>query len=454
MQFLGESMLLSLAAFLLALLWVQLSLPAFNTMTNKVLALSYLLDLKLVLIYTGLFLLTGLLAGFYPALVLSGFDPARTLYGRQSFMGKNYLSKGLVVLQFVLSIFLIVATLTIFSQFDYLTTYNLGYNDQHVVMVRTPRMDSRKTNLIKEELLRNSAIEKVGTRQGGSWGTLAQADGKEIEFAFDHIDHSYLSVFDIQMAQGRGFSPEFPGDSTESVLINEAFARKTGWTEPLGKKVDFFYNEKVYTVVGVVKDYHFASLEEEIKPQLFIFDPKYPYGELAIKIKPEKSSETLAFIEKTYTSMFPFTPYEYQFKDEINRLQYESEEKWKQIISFSAFLTIFISCIGLFGLATLSAEKRTKEIGIRKVLGAQVSGIVMLLSSDFLKLVGLAALIAFPAAWWAMNRWLENYPYHIEVGLWIFASAALLSLIVSLLTVSVQALRAAVANPVKSLKIE
>jgi len=452
-QFLGESFLLCFAAFLLAIVLVQLLLPFFNEVSNKSLAFSYLLDVKLITGYVLLFLLTGLLAGFYPAIVLSKFSPVQTLYGRMRFASKNYLSKSLVVLQFALATFLIISTLIIYSQFNYLTHFDLGYNDKQVARVNAGDMDRTKYELLRNTLLRNSSIEAVSADQGGRWGTLAHINqGKEAHFDFKIVDENFLPLFQIPVIKGRNFSKNILSDSAQGVIINESFAKEAGWKDPLGQVIDFFYLNKQYTVIGVIRDYHYLSLNEKIGPQIFVTNPRYQYRDVFMKIKPGHAAEALKYISATFKSLFPFQPYQYNFKDEENAKQYDSEAKWKQIISFGAILTIFISCIGLFGLATLSAEKRTKEIGIRKVLGASVGVIIQKLSADFLKLVILATLIAIPASWWAMDKWLQNYPYRISINGWLFAFSLLLVLLVALLTMSFQVIKAAVANPVKSLK--
>lgn len=453
-QFLGESFFLAFCSFLLAIILVIAVLPFFNTLANKALSFSYLLDVKLIAGYIALYIVTSLLAGFYPALVLSGYDPVQTLYNRTRFAGKNYLSKSLVVLQFTLATFLIVATITIYSQFDFLTHTNLGYNDKNIVLVNTDNMNATKLAVFKNELYKNPSIVEVAGRQKGNWFTIAKADGKDMNFDIEVYDTAFLSTYQIPLLQGRNLSPAFPSDSTQSILINEAFAKEAGWKEPLGKQVDFFYDSIKYNVVGVVKNFHYESLHSEIKPQLFSMNPKYLYSKLIIKIKPTSTSQTLSYIEQVFKAQQPFQPYKYEFKDEINRQQYEAEEKWKQIIAFAAALTIFISCIGLFGLATLAAEKRIKEIGIRKVLGASVTGLTGMLSNSFLKLVAIAAAIAFPAAWLVMDHWLQNYPYRIELSIWVFAIAGLSVLFIALATVSYQAIKAAIANPVKSLRTE
>ncbi|HEY9002581.1 MAG TPA: ABC transporter permease [Mucilaginibacter sp.] len=455
MQFLGESFILSFIAFVLSIALVQLILPVFNTLANKALAFSYLLSFKLVAGYIGIFLLTGLLAGFYPALVLSGFNPVQTLYNRTQSVGKNYLSKGLVILQFTLATFLIISTITIYSQFSYLMKFDLGYNDKNVVSITSWNLDKTKLPLFKNELLKNPFILGVTADQGGRWGTMAHINGNQQQmFDMKHIDEDYLSLFQVPIVKGRNFSKTMVSDSANAVLVNEEFVKQAGWKEPIGEIVDFFYNKKKYTVVGVVKNYHFLSLTEKMSPMLYTMRPDYPWGNIFVKISDKNKSESLNRIQKEFKALFPFIPYQYKFKDAEVAEQYDKEAKWKQIVTFGAVLTIFISCIGLFGLATLSAERRKKEIGIRKVLGASVEGIVRKLSTDFAKLVIIAAVIAVPAAWWAMHKWLENYPYRIDINAWIFVLAGVTVLVIALATVSYQAIKAAVANPVNSLRTE
>lgn len=456
MQFLGESFILCLFAFILAIGIVQLILPVFNTLSNKALSLSYLLDIKLIGGYILLFLLTGLLAGFYPALVLSKYNPVQTLYSRFILAGKNYLQKSLVVLQFVLSSFLIIATITIFFQFNYLTTQKTGYDDTNLVTVEKWGMKRNEAFLFKNELLKNPGIIAVAPKNAGMWGTSARVNSdKEIQFTYETIDESYLPLLKLQIVQGRNFSPDFPSDSTHSVLVNESFAKKAGWKNPIGQEVNFWYNNnEKYTVIGVVKDYHYQSLTQKIGLQLFTMKPGNGFGKMFIKIKPGSETASLHYIEKTFKNLFPISPYSYKFVDQENLKSYEAENKWKQIMLFSAILTIFISCIGLFGLSVLAAEKRTKEIGIRKVLGASVSGVATILSKDFLKLVIISLLVAIPLSWIAANKWLENYPYRITLSWWMFAFAGILVVMIALITVSFQAIKAAMGNPVKALRTE
>jgi putative ABC transport system permease protein len=455
-QFLSESFILCLGAFLLAGVMVQAILPIFNHLANKALYFSYLFDLKLLLGYFLLFIVTGFLAGFYPAVVLSGFNPVQTLYNRFVIAGKNNLQKGLVVVQFTLATLLVVATITIYLQFDYLTSKELGYDDSNVVIIDKHGLKHSEARLLKSELLKHPDIISVATKNAGRSGTIAKVNGQtEIGFDYETIDDSYFPLYKIPIISGRNFSFDFPSDSTRAVLVNETFVKNAGWKEPVGQEVNFWYrdNEK-YTVVGVVKDYHYLPLTHEIGPQLFTMKPGNDYGVAMVRIAPNSAAASLHYIENTFKKLFPLSLYAYRFKDVENLKNYEAEAKWKQMMLFGAAFTIFISCIGLFGLSVLSAEKRTKEIGIRKVLGASVVAVVTTLSTDFFKLVVLALLIAMPTGWWFTNSWLQNYPYHIEPSAWQFISAGLLVIVISVTTVSFQAMRAALADPVKSLRME
>jgi putative ABC transport system permease protein len=453
-QFLGESFILCLIAFLMALMIVKVVLPVFNDLSNKALALSYLFDAKLIAFYIILFVITTLLAGFYPALILSGFNPVQTLYSRFALSGKNYLQKGLVVLQFALASFLICATIIIYLQFNFLTTEKLGYDDSNLLLVNKS-LKRGEAKLFREQLMKDPDIVGVAPKNGGYWGTRAKVNGDStIDFAYETVDESFLPLLKISLVAGRNFSQDFPSDSSHAVLVNESFVKQAGWKNPIGQEVNFWYKDKKYAVVGVVKDYHFEAMSEKIKPQLFTMEPGNDFGMAYIKIRPNTAASSLAYIQKTFKNLFPLTPYSYSFKQDENSKKYEAEAKWKQIMMFGAILTIFVSCIGLFGLSVLSAEKRTKEIGIRKVLGASVSSVITTLSKDFLKLVILSMLISIPVAWIVGGKWLEHYPYRISLSWWMFSIAAILVIFIALATVSFQAIKAAVANPVKSLRTE
>lgn len=454
-QFLGESFLLCFIAFAMAIVLAVLILPTFNQLSNKALSFSYLMDYKLICIYAGMFLTTGMIAGFYPAVMMSGFSPVDTLYGRFKLAGKFLLQKSLVVVQFGLASFLIIATLIIYRQFNYLVTKDLGYDDKNVVLVNNWSMNKQKAHLFKNECLKNPNITSVALKNGGFWGTIAKVNGEQqINIKYETVDEDFLPMFKLQLVEGRNFSTAFPSDSSNAVLVNEAFVKEANWKNPLNQTVDFWYRNEKYTVIGVVKDYHFDALSQKIKPQLFTMRPGNEYGMANIKITPGTEQASLKYIANTYKSLFPINAYSYTFMDAENRKKYESEAKWKQIILYSSILTIFISCIGLFGLANLSTEKRTKEIGIRKVLGASTYGIIQILSSDFLRLVCISFLFSFPLAYYAGTQWLANYPYRIEISAWLFVLTVIITAGIAFFTVSYDALRAALMNPVKSLRTE
>ncbi|MFT3826571.1 MAG: ABC transporter permease [Chitinophagaceae bacterium] len=455
LQFLSESFLLCFIAFIMAIVLVQMLLPAFNQLSNKMLSLSYLLDVKLVGGYIALFLLTGLLAGVYPAVVLSGYQPVETLYKRFTLAGKNYLQKSLVVFQFTLASFLIIATLTIFSQLNFLTTQKLGYDDSNLVVVDKWNMTRNEVALLKQSLSNDPNIIDAAPKNNGFAGNTVKINGDQpINIILETIDPSFLQVLKIPVVQGRNFSADFSADSVNAVLVNEAFVKQAGWKDPIGQQVTFYDQNEKRTVVGVVSDYHFRPVTSKIEPQLFTMDPHNNYGTLYIKLKAGGETAGLQTIERSFKTLFPLDAYAYDFKDRQNARSYEAEMRWQQIVLFGAVLTIFISCIGLFGLSVLTAEKRFKEIGIRKVLGASVNSVVTILSKDFLKLVIIALLIAIPIAWIAVEKWLQNYPYRITPGWGIFSSAALLVILLALFTVSFQAIKAAITNPVKSLRSE
>lgn len=453
-QFLGESFFLCTVAFVLAIELVQFLLPVVNELTNKALVVSYLFDVKLIAGFITLYIITGFLAGFYPALVLSGYNPVQTLYSRFQIAGKNYLQKSLVVLQFTLASFLIIATFIIYSQFNLLTKTDLGYDDNNLVIVNKNNLTAINAAVFKNELLRNSNIVGISVKNAGEWRTgTKNAAGSSIGFSYETVDENYLPLLRIPLKEGRNFSTTFPADSTQSVIVNESFVKAANWKNPVGETLQILgSSNETYHVIGVVKDYHFASLTKKITPQLFSMNGSY--GSYYIRIKPNTATASLRWIQKIYQQLYPMSPYTYVFKNDENRKQYADVEKWKQIILFGAILTIFISCIGLFGLSVLSAEKRTKEIGIRKVLGASVQQIATALSTDFIKLVAIALIIATPLVYIAANKWLRNYPYRIEISWWLFASAGIFVILIALFTVSFQSIKAAVTNPVKSLKTE
>ncbi|NIJ51811.1 ABC transporter permease [Dyadobacter arcticus] len=453
-QFLGESFLLAFIAFTLAIALTQVVLPTFNDLSNKQLALSYLLDTNLVAGYFLLFLFTGFIAGFYPALILSRFSPVQTLYNRTRLTQKNYLTKGLVIFQFALSVCLVIGTIVIYSQFKYLTNKNLGYNDKNLLTFSVGRGGSVALDVIKQEMENLAGVQSVGAFNGNYNGTMAKVDRKEISFGYIGVDDDFLKTLDIPVLKGRNFSKSFPSDPTQSIVVNEAFLREAGWKDGVGKEVDFDWKKQKLKIVGVIRDYHFASLKDTIKPLVLTQDPGYSLSGIFAKLNSKDIPATVRSIEKIFRKQIKLMPFEYQFEDEKNLKRYESEAKWKQMITLAAVLSIFVSCIGLFGLATFNAESRIKEIGIRKVMGASIASITALLSMDFVKLVIIAIIVALPISHYAVNIWLQDFPYRIDLSWWYFAAAATLAISIALMTVGFQSIKTAMVDPVKSLRSE
>ncbi|MFS2190223.1 ABC transporter permease [Mucilaginibacter sp. Mucisp84] len=454
LQFLSESLLLCLIAFTIALGIVITVLPVFGGLANKVLSLTYLLNAKLVSCYIALFVLTGLLAGFYPAIILSGYHPVKTLYSRFNLAGKSYLQKALVVFQFALASFLIIGAITIFLQFNYLTTQSLGYDDRNLITVDQFPLTRSEAALIKKKLMENPNIVEAAPKNGGYNNNTVKINGdQQINIAVETIDADYLPLLRVPVIAGRNFSVTYQSDQLKSALINEAFVKEAGWKHPVGQQINTFGNE-TYTVIGVVKDYHYQPLTEKTGPQLFTMNPANSFGMMYIKIKPGTETASLRFIGRVFKELFPLSPFVYNFKQDQNKQSYAAEARWKAIILFSAALTIFISCIGLFGLSVLAVEKRVKEIGIRKVLGASAGNVVVILSADFFKLVVIALAISIPFAWIAASQWLQHYPYRIILNCWLFVSGSVLVILIALITISFQSVRAAIANPAKSLRTE
>lgn len=457
-QFLTESFVVSFIAFIFAVFLTAIILPFFNELANKKLSFSYLTDTGLLIAYLLLLIVTSFIAGFYPSLVLSGFQPVKVLYSRAKLMGKNYFTRGLIVLQFALAIFLIIGTVAIYSQLNFLSHKDLGYNPKNLVNISLPfgKQSKNAAETFINELAHQSSILSIAPKNGGQSIMPVRIEGKQITIDYNKIDSAFLPTFKIPIAAGRNFSPFYPSDSIQSAIVNETFVKEAGWTDKsaIGKSISFIEGTKKLAVIGVIKDYHFASLKEKITPQLFTMDTGMSYGQVFVKIRADNIPHTLALLQGTYKKILPWFPYAYQFMEDINSRSYETESKWKQIISIASVLFIFISCIGLFGLVILSIEQRTKEIGIRKVLGAAVSKIIILISKDFVLLISIAFFAAVPLAYFAISKWLQSFPYRINISWWMFGLAGALVIAVALITVSLQALKAALANPVKSLRTE
>jgi len=462
-QFIGESMFVSFLALILSLLIVALILPSFNTLTEKHLAIN-LADPSFLLIVLGLTVLTGFISGSYPALFMSTLKPIIVLKGLLKFKsGATYFRKGLVVFQFALSIFLILGMIVIYRQINYIHNKNLGFAKEDLLYIPLEGELQKNFMTFKEELLKQPGIKFISSAQSSPLEVGSSTQGvrwpgkdttKLILFSNNPITYDYVKTMGIELVGGRDFDPSYSLDSM-NYLINEAAARKIGYKDPVGKELTMWGDKG--TIIGLMKDYHHNSLHVPIEPlilRLFKKSWNSYWGNVIIKTEQGQTKQALASMEKVYKKFNPGFPFKYYFTDDEIMNNYKAEYTVSKLSRYFAFLAIFISCLGLFGLVTFTAEQKTKEIGIRKVLGASVTGIIGMLSKDFLKLVLIAAVIAFPVAWWMMHKWLNDFEYRVDIGWWVFVVAGVAALLIALLTISFQSIKAAVANPVKSLRTE
>jgi predicted permease len=464
-QFFGESMLLSFFAFLLALILVELMLPAFNHLSGKNLSLNPANNIMIYLYFVGITLITGILAGSYPALLLSAFQPIKTLKGSSNVnvTGKNrtpLFRRILVVTQFTLSIALIIGTFVIYTQLGFMRNINLGINKDHIVYISMAENIVDDYESIRKKLLGNANVLTVSaslalpTDIGNSPGS-PQWEGKDpnnnMQIKADFVDYDYIDLLQIKMAQGRSFSRKFATDAAEAYIVNEEAVRRMELESPVGKQFSFW--DRKGKIIGVMKNFHFRPMHHQIQPIVFKIFPAW-FRYIYIKIKPGNIPGTLASLKKSWSQLYPGYPFEYRFLDEQFDQLYRAEERMGTLTNYFTVLGILIACLGLFGLASFMAEQRTKEIGIRKALGASVGNIILLLSREFTKLVLVATIIAWPVAYFTMNQWLQNFAYRIGIGWWVFVFSAGLTIIIAFLTVSYQSIRAATANPIEALRCE
>jgi len=453
-QHIGETLMLNMAAFIPAFFIVQLCLPYFSELANKELSIAYLFSSKNIMLFLALIIINTLLSGSYPAFVLSGFNPVQTLYGKFRLTGKNYLAKSLVVVQFVIAVFLIIGTVVMQKQFNFILGKDVGYKTAGIVDISVPYEQADKLPALKNELNKLSFVKQTAAQSISMTGmntTSVEVNKKEVfDVPFFKMDENVLSLLQMKFVAGRNFAG-LPSD-TNHCIINESMVKAAGLKQPIGEKL--LWNDHTLDIIGVVKDFNTTSLKTKIAPCLIQQLPGQTYTQLMVKIDDKNKAGAIQAIQKAYRSIIPLYPFDYTFLDDEIAQQYKADQKWKTIVSFSAFLSILVSCLGLFALAALSIVERTKEIGIRKVLGASVFGITQLVSKDFLKLVFIAVMIASPVAWYFAHQWLQDFAYRVNIGAWIFLIAGGIVCSVAFLTVSVQAIKAAMANPVKSLRTE
>ncbi len=465
-QFLTESTMMALLSLVLAILIAYFVLPIFNDVANKSMYLGSLFSSRILPLLIILPVVVGLLAGSYPAFFLSSFRPIEVLKGKLK-LGSNSTSlrSVLVVFQFATSIILIVGTLVIYKQLNYIQSKDLGYNKDQVLTIENTYILGNQAKAFKNSILQMNGVSS-GTlssflpvsRSSRNDNTFFKEPTMDINGSIDmqtwRVDYDYFKTLGMQIIKGRGFSPDYGSDST-AIVINETTAQFLGYADPIGKKIYNTDDNKKpinYHIIGVVKNFNFESLKQGIGPLSFFLSDRS--GMASFKVSTTNVTALVGKIETLWKQMSPTMPFNYTFLDESFNEMYQSEQRVGKIALIFSTLAILIACMGLSGLATFIAEQRTKEIGIRKVLGASVQGVVRLLSKDFLKLVAIAFVIAAPLSVWIMNRWLSDFTYRIPLEWWIIGVAGIVAMLIALATVSVQAIRAAVANPVNSLKNE
>lgn len=467
-QFLSESTLMAFISLILAIVITYFVLPGFNDIAAKSMSIHNIFNPTFLPFLIALPFIVGLLAGLYPAFFLSKFKPVSVLKGRTNAgVKKNILRSGLVVFQFFTSIVLIIGTIIIYKQLHFIQTTSLGFNKNQVLIVDGAWALNKNDEAFKNEVLKLPGVESAtmsgyipvnSSRSDNTYSRDATMNQKNaLSMQTWKVDYDYIGTMGMQIIKGRNFSKDFGTDSS-AVILNEAAVRVLGFDNPVGNKI--YQNfpggpgsvMKAYNIIGVVKDFHFESLRHNIYPLGLILEHNNTI--MSFRINTAEVKPLIAQIKNKWTALAPGMPFNYRFMDEAFNNIYRSEQQVGKISITFAILAIFIACLGLFGLVTYMAEQRTKEIGIRKVLGASVGQVTGMLSRDFLKLVLIASLIAFPVAWWVMHRWLQDFAYRIKIDWWVFLIAGLIALLIALATVSFQAIKAAMANPVKSLRTE
>ncbi len=467
-QFLGESLILSFFAVIVSVFLIELLIPVFNNLSGKELSFKIFTDPTnlVLLIIVGLFV--GIISGIYPAFFLSASEPIGVVKGSVNLQPKGaFLRKGLVVLQFTISLALIIGTLVIYQQLNYMQNANLGFNKENVLLISFRPPVANRYDALKNELLRNQNItyvtnmnEIVGehhnTHEINYEGMEA---GKWVYFPGLLIDEDFVKTFDLKIIAGRDFSKEYPREDSLGIIVNESMIKELNWGDPqnvINKRFNTIFGQE--RIIGVVKDFNFVWLKEPIGPFFLDISPAFvrPFflKYAAARIKPGDVKNTIAYIEEKWNELIPEYPFEFSFLEENLNKMYKDQNDLGKLVGYFSILAIFIACLGMFALASFNAEQRTKEIGVRKVLGATVSGIVILFTKDFLKLVLIAVIIATPLAYFILNRWLEDFAYRVNINPLVFVIAAVVTFFIAMVTIAFQAIKAANSNPVKSLRYE
>jgi putative ABC transport system permease protein len=467
-QFLSEALLLAFLSAVLGLILAKILLPFFNQLSGRELNFSFTQFPQLLWLTIGLVLLVGLLAGSYPALVLSSFKPVEVLKTKVKLGGSNIFTRSLVTLQFVLSAGLIISTIIIMQQLHYMQSKYPGFNKENVVVVDADGISDTKNlyALFKQKLsahpeIIGTASAELGLGGGQGWSeAMFKYNGKDKTVYEYFIDPDYMHVLGLKLLAGRNFDPRISSDTVTSVIINEAMMNDFGWTlqNAVGQRLKGYLDDendaRTPVVIGVIKDFNYLAFNSTVGPQMFQQFSFYEPYKFFVRIQRGDPTKALTTLQKAWKDVAPNYPLKYSFLDEDLDQFYKSESRWSNIVGWAGGISIFLACLGLLGLAALAVVNRTKEIGIRKVLGASLSAIISLLSKDFLRLVIIAFIIATPLAWYFMDKWLQDYAYRINISGWVFVITGVATITIALLVVSFQSIKAALTNPVKSLRTE
>lgn len=464
-QHLFESVITLFIAAFIALLLTYLILPLLNNIYQRSAEFTFIFEPALLIPIIIFIITVGVLSGLYPALILSSYKPAVVLKGPfKNSAGGIRLRRGLVILQFTISIILIIGTGIVFQQMNYINTKDLGYNREQVITIPLNSAGIiNKGRILRSELKRNPDIKSVATssvqmgQQLGRTGIYPEGEGDDVNYITSIMvaDEEYIPTMEMEILQGRNFSLDYPSDSSSAMIINEELAKMLNWKEPLGKVIRLQSGEDQYTeynVIGLVKNFHFATIRHKVEPMFMLYGRDN--SQLSIKVNMDNLSETLAHIENTWKKINPESPYEFAFLDQQLANLYKSEKAFASMFSHFTLLALFIAILGLFALSAFTTEQRRKEIGIRKVMGANTSNLIFILSFDFIKLVLVSFMVAAPVAYFVMREWLKNFSYSINIGVVIFVAAGILAIVIAWFTVSFQAMKAALDNPVNSLRSE
>jgi putative ABC transport system permease protein len=464
-QFIFESALLAAFALALAALLDVLFVPLLNNLIGRQLSLSVLLNhpVELVLIVLGTLGL-GLITGLYPSFYMTSFNLSRILKGGNKTDGKSVFRSSLVIVQFGLALAMIVSTLIVLQQINFMKNRDIGFKKDQMMLIGMNKEANQKFETMKQEMLRNKLIQGVtasGQRLGNNfhqWGFKVKGDTGVFEITPSNVnvDYDYLTVYGMQLKEGRNFSKDFATDNGRAFIINESFAKELGLKETVGTQAghSWYKNDSLGTIIGVVKDFNFNSLHYKVNTLEMVVHPDWGYDEMSVKIDGAHVEEAIAFVKETWNKQVTTYPFDYSFLDSHFELLYRSDQQMSSVVTIMASLAILISCMGLFGLAAITTEKKTKEIGIRKVLGATESQITILLSKNFALLIAISFVAVSPVTYWLLHNWLNNFAYRININPIVFLIGGVLSLLIALATISYHTLRSAKANPVKALRYE